>query len=144
MTKKVRMNGFTIEFSKRGDYEYMVAETVAKTWRMVLRSDSEIYWLMRNMWEGDSDGTNVYKEYVHSYVQMCYICASVSPDEQWVKEFVDIYNKYCQRVSDMRGESYEDEGEVLKAEKIKELERKQYEGEQHSDHSEDGAKDSAL
>lgn len=138
------MNGFTIEFSKRGDYEYMVAETVAKNWRMVLRSDSEIYWLMRNMWEGDRYGTNVYKEYVHSYIQMCYICASVSPDEQWVKEFVDIYNKYCQRVSDMRGESYEDESEVLKAEKIKELERKQYEGEQHSDHSEDGAEDSSL
>lgn len=144
MNKKVRMNGFTIEFSKRGDYEYMVAETVAKNWRMVLRSDSEIYWLMRNMWEGDRYGTNVYKEYVHSYIQMCYICASVSPDEQWVKEFVDIYNKYCQRVSDMRGESYEDESEVLKAEKIKELERKQYEGEQHSDHSEDGAEDSSL
>lgn len=138
------MGGFAIEFSKRGKYEYMTAESVAKTWRMTLRSDSEIYWIMRNMWEGDDNGTNVYKEYVHSYVQMCFICSSVSPDEQWVADFVDIYDKYCQRVKQMRGESYEDEGEILKGEKIKEMEREAYEREQHSDDSQHGAEDSAL
>ena len=121
MSKKEKIGGFTIEFVKRGNYEFMTAQTRANSWRMVLRSDSEVYWIMKSMWEGDDDGTNVYKEYVHSYVQMCYICANVSPDEQWVKEFVDIYNKYCDRVKESRGEDTTTEEEAMQMEIAREM-----------------------
>lgn len=121
MSKKEKIGGFAIEFSKRGDYEFLVAETRAGNWRMVQRSDSEVYWIMKSMWEGDDDGTNVYKEYVHSYVQMCYICANVSPDEQWVSNFVDIYNKYCDRVKESRGEDTTTEEEAMQMEIAREM-----------------------
>ena len=149
---KTKIGGFNIEFSKRGNWDYMVAEAIAGHWRMTLRGDSEIFQLLKMFWDeaqGEQDEAlkDAYTNYVVHYVRMNYICSSVSPDEQFTEEFVKSYNEYCDRAQQMRAVAeVETDEEILKEEKIKHKIKEKYgiQGEHGSDDSENVGNDNNL
>lgn len=149
---KEKQGGFAIEFSKRGKQEFMTIESVSGTWRMTLRGDTEVYQLLKALWDDAHDEKNAsaeaFKTYILSYVQMNYICSSITPDEQFVIEFVKSYNEWCERVSATRALSASDtEEEVIQEEIVKHQmtrELEDYERKFSADDSQDVGKDSSL
>lgn len=150
--KKEKHGGFAIEFSKRGKQEFMTAEGLAGTWKMVLRGDTEVFQVLKAFWEEAHNPLCEDKEsfinYVVHYVRMNFICSSVSPDEQFTTAFVNAYNEYCDRLHEVRGTVVEDtEEEIIKEEIVKHqlsVELKDEIGKHSADDSENVGNDSEL
>lgn len=105
--EQIELGGFRVQKTHRGAMAWMRIEARAGYWTMTLRNDNVMYNLIDKMLEVG------YTEYVHSYIQQCFVASSVSPDAEWAEDFAQIYEKYVQRHMPPEEPTEEEQKEAL-------------------------------